>query len=1420
MSADERKQIPWDLIAHAGFDPNASVGSNSDSSSAGDREEAEEARKAEENTVLGASKVAEKTLNPEGSLFQKLGFSQKIKLLINSTISQDHTGGLDQSQDALLVSLAQRLLKLQAISFLNPSQRKEQDTEEKSAWTMEDLNGANFRKLFQENLNTMSRRSRESPPDWFGPPPSTVVTESVVERATRRPIYQAPPVSYGDTGRHPAGRYSPGLPIPLPPMLPARDADGASERSGPFYDDLSGSESDYEVGRAMAGRQKPPLLNHATLEDEFEEPALTEEMNKYLEQALKATDEELRKAQRASSNMTSQEKSNMAESELDPITYYFACLKNKAQPSQGIEYAVKSSIIHTPKESRARSTPTPRLPLQLRMCTYACLFTPPFLHPQYLVWKVTGTCKHDPENLENPGKGKFPSEVSDEAVFSKKLEDLRSLLTPEEQLKILEAALGRSSISESVGPSSPLCGKDDLQVAQHSWIGTFGPSTTQPRSLSASTKASSYPEAAREADHSSTTSISMLPQMKPTSECGSSTRGTRKGNPRSSLPRPTVRQVKSPSLTVELLQNTGRERCNRGSSITSMGERSNKKANADSPSSQIPVSRSIGQPMGGKMARNSSTLPPNLREDKAAVENPEPRAKSSSPISHSEQAEDLCQDRDQQKQASSQSPDLLIIRGLQQRIAKLQQENKRGPKYRVKEEEATRVQIIYEVYCLNRKAFSYFLDKPLEYDDHSDQTFHLHGQKPFPNDVDLFIERERGALSFLVYKKLRCCKPKRLEEDLPVEEDETPAVQESIRVTSEKLHKAYIFLRERYPNEMKYFPEFKVDSQISSPFLFYFSKRSFIMSLDDLPDEHLSQVRLFREHIETSFGDEFARVENLTSEGNITAQYLAYLFEPGTVVVEKKGDAYASYEQVDWPSRNTRPTRAHIRTTNADREESNAENSEDLLYIEGQYWHFDGEFSMNWHDLYIDYGDPKQRVKPINELVSLPLRFAGLEVVEELRRRGSIFWSCRVRRFVSYNIDNNLAEEKQKSDSRYMVDLRTYQKMHQKGQPIRQKFEYANDQKLSQEKMDAEDPPEGNFIFLLPRTVLGFNTQAKQWVELQVDRISDVKWNKAAFESLVVDPPVKELITALVTNQLANERATDLMEGKGTGTAAIFRLGSLLLTDIAKPFHSGPGTGKTLTAERYAEKHVIPKSILLTGIHSVAEFAEKPLYRVTCGDIGTNAKQVEEYLKTILLLGKTWQCVVLLDEADVFLEQRSLHDLQRNALVSVFLRVLEYYDGILILTSNRVGTFDEAFESRIQLALHYKNLELWQRHSIWENFINRLEGFSTTHLTGTLTKPKRQDSFLSTSKAANRDLGTDTGDLKKHLDDLAKEEMNGRQIRNAITTARQLAMYKEVQMNYGHLKHVIKVAGEFDRYLFQLHEEVDDNDIMRFDGVR
>lgn len=61
-------------------------------------------------------------------------------------------------------------------------------------------------------------------------------------------------------------------------------------------------------------------------------------------------------------------------------------------------------------------------------------------------------------------------------------------------------------------------------------------------------------------------------------------------------------------------------------------------------------------------------------------------------------------------------------------------------------------------------------------------------------------------------------------------------------------------------------------------------------------------------------------------------------------------------------------------------------------------------------------------------------------------------------------------------------------------------------------------------------------------------------------------------------------------------------------------------------------------------------------------------EKILQYQKVLISI------VVLLDEADVFLEERDMKDLKRNALVSVFLRALEYYDGILMLTSNRVGT--------------------------------------------------------------------------------------------------------------------------------------------------
>ena len=82
--------------------------------------------------------------------------------------------------------------------------------------------------------------------------------------------------------------------------------------------------------------------------------------------------------------------------------------------------------------------------------------------------------------------------------------------------------------------------------------------------------------------------------------------------------------------------------------------------------------------------------------------------------------------------------------------------------------------------------------------------------------------------------------------------------------------------------------------------------------------------------------------------------------------------------------------------------------------------------------------------------------------------------------------------------------------------------------------------------------------------------------------------------------------------------------------------------------------------------------------------------------------------MLLVNEAEIFLEERDNHSLQRNALVSIFLRILEYFQGILFLTTNRVMNFDKAFRSRIALGLKYNELNTDARNSIWKIFIHRL----------------------------------------------------------------------------------------------------------------
>ena len=104
--------------------------------------------------------------------------------------------------------------------------------------------------------------------------------------------------------------------------------------------------------------------------------------------------------------------------------------------------------------------------------------------------------------------------------------------------------------------------------------------------------------------------------------------------------------------------------------------------------------------------------------------------------------------------------------------------------------------------------------------------------------------------------------------------------------------------------------------------------------------------------------------------------------------------------------------------------------------------------------------------------------------------------------------------------------------------------------------------------------------------------------------------------------------------------------------------------------------------------------------KITAGDLGLDAGKLEENLGQLLDLVARWRAILLLDEADVFLETRKSHHSHHNTLVSVFLRQLEYFEGLMILTTNRVTAFEHAVQSRTHLGIKYEALSKRAREEV------------------------------------------------------------------------------------------------------------------------
>lgn len=385
------------------------------------------------------------------------------------------------------------------------------------------------------------------------------------------------------------------------------------------------------------------------------------------------------------------------------------------------------------------------------------------------------------------------------------------------------------------------------------------------------------------------------------------------------------------------------------------------------------------------------------------------------------------------------------------------------------------------------------------------------------------------------------------------------------------------------------------------------------------------------------------------------------------------------------------------------------------LELSGEYAVSDGQkFYLKRHEIKIPaYGG----VRPV---VDLAARLPTAEQIQRLTARGrelaKLSSQCT---YVNYDGIFRVPQGwrpmlKLTEKGKVMIDIDNYNRASDTG--------YNNDFFVGKNSQAITGNGERNIgdddvLFTFFPWFPAFSFRQKRWGLIAWECTAPIRFNHSAFDALVMqDNDQKRLIRGLVKQRLVTgaDVSEDVISGKGGG--CIFLL------------YGPPGTGKTLTAE------------------ATAELLERPLYQITVAELGTDAEDLEQGLENALRLASHWRAVVLMDEADNFLERRGKNDLARNAMVSVFLRLLEYYDGVLFLTTNRVEDFDPAFYSRISMPILYPKLTREVRMQVWENLLR------------------------SAKVSLNGDMTLET---------LAEFALNGREIRSCIYLAQCTAQFED-----------------------------------------
>ncbi|KAI1121250.1 hypothetical protein F5Y10DRAFT_272285 [Nemania abortiva] len=340
-------------------------------------------------------------------------------------------------------------------------------------------------------------------------------------------------------------------------------------------------------------------------------------------------------------------------------------------------------------------------------------------------------------------------------------------------------------------------------------------------------------------------------------------------------------------------------------------------------------------------------------------------------------------------------------------------------------------------------------------------------------------------------------------------------------------------------------------------------------------------------------------------------------------------------------------------------------------------------------------------------------------------------------------------------------------------------------------RVDAKAPEAGlteDDLVILSYRVFGFVMKNRKWAQLDLTYLRETQPSRMkregddkpgeisegrqpTFDELVLPDGHKNTILSIITQHFCDQESshtdqTDMVRGEGKGLVILL--------------HGALGVGKTATAV------------------GVAERFNKPLLQLTCSDLGVTVKDIESSLRTNFKMANRWGCMLLLDEADMFLVQRTKEDIRRTGPAAVFLRLLKYYPGVLFLTTNRVSDLDQAVASHIHASLYYPKLGLRETFKVFNLNIRLLKERFRGRPYDFIPEVMKIGAFAQTYWKEN-----------------PSDRWNGRQIGNVCTLALSLAEFEarekshvtslnsntRIHLNASHFEAVVKGYLAFSQYL-------------------